>query len=456
MLRHRNMGAVEDSSHNGPSVLGHEPSIATPRMQPSEDSIDTRMAHKNAELERALAVAREEQDALRKALAEVREQRQADQDTIQRLEHQLGPTLPSGSEAPSRASRGSSGHWRDSDDDEDEDLVRQNHELCHKLGQRQEQLASENALHHDDPVRPSSPEGTEDMRLRLHAAEKESQERLQQLLSLKSSISSLTRTDPQVTDGELVDSFSQLANRIREWTISNFRRSKMESNNILPETSTILRYIMPDFEELLATDRLAFFQAVTANALMQIFQEPLIVGIPSVGEIGNIRSFAGRLQYLGLTEFGEWRLATIRLLECKETQRHPLRQGKEHILHELAGEISRLLWTLTAVIITTDAYKILDGIVSTAIELQRTLALQKARYKVLFYRNQDIRMHFDDRTMEAINDIEGIVDDGSDMNIDRTFSFCVFPGLIKFGDEWGQHPEVSNVLLKARVCSSVG
>jgi hypothetical protein len=447
------MGAVEDSSHNGPSALGHEPSNVTPRPQPSEDGIDIRMAHKVAELERALAVAREEQGALRKDLADVRERRQADQDTIQRLEHQLGPTHRSGSEAPSRAS---SGHWRDSEDDEDEDVVRQNHELCYKLGQRQEQLASEDALHHDDPVRPSSPEGTEDLRLRLHATEKESQERLRQLLSLKSSISSLTRTDPQVTDGELVDSFSQLANRIREWTISNFRRSKMESNNVPPETSTILRSIMPDFESLAATDRLAFFQAITANALMQIFQEPLIVGISSVGEIGNIRSFAGRLQYLGLTEFSEWRLATVRLLECNETQRHPLRQGKEHIRAQLAGEIRGLLWTLTAVTITTDAYNVLRGIVSSAIELQRTLALQRATYQVLFLRNQDTRMDFDDRTMEAINDLEGIVDEDSDMNIDRTFSFCVFPGLLKFGDEWGQHPEVSNVLLKARVCSSVG
>jgi hypothetical protein len=337
-----------------------------------------------------------------------------------------------------------------------EDVVRQNHELCYKLAQRQEQLVSEDTLHHDNLEGPSSRAETEDLRLRLHAADKESQERLQQLLSLKSSISSLTRTVPQVTDGELVDFFSQLANRIREWTISNFRRSKMESNNVAPETSIILRSIMPDFEGLAATDRLAFFQAVTANALMQIFQEPIIVGIPSVGDLAGIRSFAGRLQSSRSIEFREWRRATIRLLEGNEAQRHALGHGKEHLLHQLAEEIKQLLWTLTATIITTDAYGVLLGILSTATELQRTLALQRARYEVLFFSNRDTRIAFDDRTMEAINDLEGTMDEGSDMNIHRTFSFCLFPGLLKFGDEWGQHPEISKVLLKARVCSGLG
>jgi predicted nucleic acid-binding Zn-ribbon protein len=94
MLRHRDMGVVQNPSQN------------TPRPEPSKDGIDIRMAHRVAELERALAVAREEQDALQKDLVEVRERRQADQDTIQRLEHQLGPTHQSGSEAPSRAPSG--------------------------------------------------------------------------------------------------------------------------------------------------------------------------------------------------------------------------------------------------------------------------------------------------------------------------------------------------------------
>jgi hypothetical protein len=456
MLRHRNMGLVGNARHDGPLSLGHEPSNAAPQPQPSEDSIDVRMAHRVAELESALAVAKDEQDALRNDLVEVREQRRTDQDAIQDLERRLGPPHRSASQTPSRAS---SGHWKDSEDDADEDVVRQNHELCHKLAQPQEGLARGDALHHNHLERPSSEE-TEHLRLRLHTAEKESQERLQQLLSLKSSISSLTRADPQVTDGELVDSFTQLANRIREWTISNFRRTKMELSDVSKETSTILRSIAPDFENLAATDRLAFFQAIIAQALMQIFQEPLIVGVPLAHQLPSqlvgIRSFTEEFQDPMSAEFSEWRRATIRLLERSEALKDLLEYTKDSLLHRVAGEIRQLLWTLTAVIITTDAHGRLLGIVSTVIELQRTLALQRANYEVLFFRNGDTRLDFEDQTMETINDLEDIVNDDSVMGVDRTFLFCVFPGLLKFGDEWGQHHELSNVLLKARVCSDGG
>jgi hypothetical protein len=65
---------------------------------------------------------------------------------------------------------------------------------------------------------------------RLHNSEKEAQERLQQLLDLKHSISSLTRAESQVTDNELVEKLGQLYHRIREWVISNFRRSKLGAN----------------------------------------------------------------------------------------------------------------------------------------------------------------------------------------------------------------------------------
>jgi hypothetical protein len=450
ILKHGNMG-VENAGHAGPSSVSQEPSNASVRPQPSADGIDIRMAHRVAELERALAVAKEEQDALREDLAKVKEQRQTDQDTIEHLEQQLDHTYRSAPRTPSRAS---SGHWRDSEDDADEDAIRQNHELCYKLAERQEQLACEDALHHNNLERPSSREESEDLRFRLHTAEKEGQERLQQLLSLKSSISSLTRLDPQVTDGDLTESFSQLANRIREWTISNFRRSKVELSNIPPDTRTVLRSITPDYENLLAQDRLALFQAIVANILMQVFQEPIVVGIPSVGPLAGIRSIAEKLQEPGFSEYSEWRRATIRLLESCSEQKEDIQQKRKHLLLESAGEVRQLLGTLTSVVLTSDAHDALLVIVSTAIELQRTLAMQRARYDVVFFRGT--RTAFDDRYMETINDVEGNVDENSDMGIDQTFLFCVFPGLLKFGDEWGQHPEISNVLLKARVCSGVG
>ncbi|PWO31377.1 hypothetical protein PtrARCrB10_00109 [Pyrenophora tritici-repentis] len=58
--------------------------------------------------------------------------------------------------------------------------------------------------------------------------------------------------------------------------------------------------------------------------------------------------------------------------------------------------------------------------------------------------------------MEAINDPDPSADEDSDMDMDHTLKFCAFPGLVKYGDEQGQYPDMRNVLLKARVCSGVG
>ena len=118
-------------------------------------------------------------------------------------------------------------------------------------------------------------------------------------------------------------------------------------------------------------------------------------------------------------------------------------------IHRLTGEASHILFTLTSVSLAPNAQSTLAGMLKDAMGLQRTLALQKARYKLLFFRRQDDNMQFDDRTMETVNDIDPAMED------DRKFLFCAFPGLIKYGDEWGEHSEMSNIVLKARVCSGV-
>jgi hypothetical protein len=454
MLRHRNMGTVDDARRDGPSAPHQEPLNAAPPPQSSENGMDVRMVQRVAELERALAIAKEEQESFKEELSKLRNQRSEDQVTIEALRHQIDETNQS---APKSPSRPSSGYWKDSDEDEDEDSMRrQNHELCFKLAQQQQEQSVAEDTHHNDLERPNAREEMEYLRVRLHAAEKESQERLQQLLSLKSSISSLTRMDSQVTDGELIESFSQLANRVREWTISNFRRSKLGLSNITPEANYNLRSILPDYKNLRASDRLAFSQAVVADALMAVFQDVIIIGMRPAGLLADIKRFANQIQNPGFSEFSEWRRATIRLLESSSEQQAEMRQIKETLLHTIARAVQHSLQALTSITMTTDAYDVLLSIVSTAMELQLTFSLQKARYEVVFFSNHDTRVDFDDRTMEAINVLEGTVDEDSDMHIDRTFRFCVFPGLIKSGDEWGQHPEISNVLLKARVCTGAG
>ncbi|KAI4712209.1 hypothetical protein J4E89_002474 [Alternaria sp. Ai002NY15] len=380
------------------------------------------MAHRIADLERALAIAKEEQNLAREELSRSRQYREADQDTIEELRAQLAQSVSNADTVPT--------------------------------AQLEERLASHDRTHQNRLERPQSKGEADDLRLRLHAAEKESQERLQQLLALKSSISSLTRMDSQITDSELAESFSQLANRVREWTVSNFRRSKLNLDSLPKETQEVLSALNPLYSvNIRSTDKLALYQAIVSHSLMQIFDAPIVFGLPSTGPFATLRPLAEHTRHLGTT-YREWVRATVQVLERSEAKRD-VDTEREASLHRLTGEISHILFTLTSVSLPPSAQSVLTGILKDAVSLQRTLALQKARYLLLFFRCHDASMQFDDRTMEAVNDVDRAVEDGTDMDVDRRFLFCAFPGLVKWGDEWGEHAEMSNVLLKARVCSDV-
>lgn len=334
---------------------------------------------------------------------------------------------------------------------ESEELVRQNHELRCRVAQMEEQLFPDRTRQGTE--RPKAPEEVSDLRRRLHVAEKESQERLQQLISLKSSISSLTRVQSQVTDGDLMSSFSELANRVREWTVSNLRRTKLNFDNLPKETEDTIHALYPQYRNgIQGADKFALYQAVVSNSLMDIFQIPLVFGLPA--SLAAIQTFASQVQDGGAA-YCDWKRATIQVLESSSVQKD-IAKERERLLHRILGDICHLLFTLTSTTVTSSAQTALHGILKSAVELQQTLALQKSRYELLFFRSPGAPMHLDHRTMEAINDVDSTTDDDAAMETDRTFLFCAFPGLVKHGDEWGEHLEMSNVLLKARVCSGFG
>lgn len=465
------------------------PSIAPPLQDVALDinskgaeeiAVDTRMADRVAELERALSLAREEQNALREALEESKRQREEDRGTSGRVyrEHshspdstredlQRGATSDGGSHdedldrwSDSRSSRKSldTANRRPSSSHSHDDLLRQNHDLRYKLAHLQDRLVSQDAAYRAnlEHTRSHGQSDLNELRTRLHATEKESHERLQQLLSLKSSISSLTRADAQVTDSELSDAFDVLANRIREWVISNFRKTRLDVGHLPAETVRALRAVTPAYESIESTDRLALYQAIVSNEAMQIFDEPIALGLPHTGSFGALRVFAESMENAS-AEYREWRRATYRLIEGNKESLTMLQRNKSEVLHRIGASISRLLCTLTSVELSSNAMSALMGILDTAADMQRTFALQKARYQVHFFRNPGSERHmaFDERGMEPVNDLDNMMDHDEDSrSTERQFMFCVFPCLEKSGDEWGNNVQVINVLRKARVCCS--
>ncbi|KAF9698092.1 hypothetical protein EKO04_003531 [Ascochyta lentis] len=334
-----------------------------------------------------------------------------------------------------------------------EDLVNQNNDLRHRLVELQDQLNAQSARQFLEPMHNEA--DWEALVLRLHEAEKESHSRLQQLLSLKSSISSLTRTDSQVADSELAEAFVQLANRVREWTVSNYRRSKMNLVDAPFATTELLKSIKTDYEELSATDKLALYQAVVARFLMRIFDELLVFGMPGWGMYAGVRAFSAEMQDVG-TEFCEWRRATLRVIE-KNQHGRAFPEQKNETVQELVNGLEAILLSITSTRLTSSARATLSGILNTAVELQRTLCLQKAQYRVLFFDTLEHRNHhLDDRTMEPVNDPEYSMEEGNDQQAERRFGFCVFPCLEKLGHVVGADTGLGHIVFKARVCCGVG
>lgn len=434
---------------------------------PNDDGPSDPGAQRIAELEQALATALEEQNTMREELAKLREHGQVYRETIEEYRRTLASTYvqsPPGAFPPDPrpASALSNSHDdqstpRRSINPPREDLAEQNDHLRTKVVQLQDQLMTQDAMYQSllEHRRSRAESDWDELTARLHSTEKESGERLQQLLSLKTAFSSFTRVESQVADSELSETFSQLSNRVREWVISNYRRAKINLNDLPQDTTEILQDTFPSYKTIDPANRLALFQAIVSAALMHVFDEVLFFGLPEIGPLASLRQIATIIQNTG-AGYQNWRHCTIRSLQESDAI-HTTKEEKARQIDRLAFEISRHLHAITSVALSSEARLALDSILSATVELQNTLLLQKARYKVDFSREQNgVKPSFDDQRMEPINELDEYVDDQGDVVVDRVVAFCVFPCLEKFGDEYGEHTEVSNVLVRARVCCSIG
>ena len=434
--------------------------------RPSEDEGSKAASQKIVDLEKALATALQERNAMKEELAtKLREHEAVYRETVEEYRRQLAETYqlqsPPGALHPgSRPISSRSNSYEDdsmpggSEAQSRSDLQGQIDNLRSQILQLQDQLMTQEATHQSilEQKRVRDQTEWEAMAARLHAAEKESQERLQQLLSLKSAFSSLTRAESQVTDSELSETFIQLSNRVREWVVINFRRTKLDLNDLPPATAKALGDVLLDVKEISPTDRLALFQALVSSAMMRIFREPIFVGIPELSPLASLRNVAAIMRTAG-SDFQTWRHATIRALQNSEA-RHALEEARKQMLHHLAAEC---IASIPSTSIPQEAQAALESILNTAADFHMTLIMQKAQYQVRFFKNQtNSTMGFDHDRMEPINEVDDYVDEEGDVVVDRTFMFCVFPCLEKFGDEHGKHSEVSNVLVKASVCCSIG
>jgi hypothetical protein len=445
-----------DSSSSRPSTP-EERVHQRPRNTSVGDHKELTAADRISELERALAAAREEQDILRAEVDRARKQGYEYKDNGADSLRVLGSRSP----PPGSPAVESQREFEKEKEDpapwmrERLALIEQNYELRGKATELQEKLVEQEVLFKARIERGLSQSESDwnELTRRLHHSEKEAQERLQQLLDLKHSISALTRMDSQVSDADLVERMGQLYHRTREWIISNLRRSKLDFSSVSGEMAKAFEAITPNYSNTDSTQKIPFYQAVVLSNMMYIFKEPVCIGLPETGPLATLLQLARYIHDSG-SNYREWRRTTIRAIENSQAKAI-LAEGRDRLLHQLSLHIQNQLFSISGIELASSAKPSLFAILQYAADLQHMLLLQKAQYNVRFFRyTADQHMVvFDPATMVSINDED---DMDEDMYGDRKFEYCVFPMLEKFGDEVGENLQVSNVLLKARVCCGVG
>ncbi|KAF2839631.1 hypothetical protein M501DRAFT_1056974 [Patellaria atrata CBS 101060] len=290
---------------------------------------------------------------------------------------------------------------------------------------------------------------------RLHTAEREARMYEEdarayhaQLMELKTSISSLTRVDSQVTDREIVEVLGHLHHRVREWVISNFRRSKLRTEGLTGLTGELVRSVAPGYGMGTGTPsgaKIAVLQGIVARQVVGILRDEHLFGLPREGALGQLHSL---FEYLHATkspgDFQQWRAATYTILQ-KDGDR-TLETTAAVLVDTLVSQTERIIHDLTgADQFSKETRAQLHSIIQQVVELSRTLIQQHAQYRVIFppSRNEKEELVFDHTGMEAFAAEETEEDE---MEAVKKVYCITFPGLEKLADSGRAH-----LLVKAKV-----
>lgn len=284
-----------------------------------------------------------------------------------------------------------------------------------------------------------------------------------QVRGLKEWVSQSTRSDGTgaVTDDELRNRMERLGNELQNWVVGAFRKGRVDLTRGVTDEEVVR--LVPMFEEVVATSKVHLLQSLVSRVLVEEVFDRYFVGLSDeqAGQIAQVeRLLASFGMCLGWDErsrltgtasspgpVNQWRSQTLALLKREAGER--LQAGTTQITDNIIRKVNGLLDTITGTTANEIRNQGLRGLVTSAIELSRLLAVQKAVFKVFM---PDILPHqrtiFDPATME---DLGGEDDEGLE---EREICCVAFPGIMKRGDGGGGHLQYHNVISKARVLCS--
>jgi hypothetical protein len=265
------------------------------------------LALKNRELEDALQYTRREQARMQEELEQYRQQAGLYEEDIRaykeesRQDHEVG-SRPTSSCSFLEQERNleligladEREFWKRRYGEVNQDRARQEKDLRAQLAMRKEwEMKTMNLTADLDRAQRSNHEAQR----HLDHRNDEIRELQRQVLDLKRSISTSTRTEGQVTDDVFREHIQRLGHDLQNWIINNFRRAKLGRSSLfsslfktdcfVTDMSTLselsksaIQSAVPTYKSLILSNRLAVIQAFVSKILVDEIFQCLFFGLP--------------------------------------------------------------------------------------------------------------------------------------------------------------------------------
>ncbi|KAH7040093.1 uncharacterized protein B0I36DRAFT_5553 [Microdochium trichocladiopsis] len=319
----------------------------------------------------------------------------------------------------------------------------------------------------------------EEMRDALDAMRRDLAAREEEVLSLKGHlakmkqwISASGKMEDQTSDQEFADMMMKLMNGLQNWVISHFKKARLgrrdysrhntkfmeirmadgpmmcrvEISSTDDDVVGELARLVPMFVQVASQSKLALLQSIVSQIMVELVFQPYFPGLP---DDQNRRLRQHEDDLAAMTEaINQWRASTLALIRKHSTE--AIRQHSASLLDNSVARLNQILDSITDANTTDMRDQAARALLSNAMELAQSLALQKARFtvKIPSVLPQE-HVTYDQSTME---DTGG--EDDDDL-IGRPVLCIIFPALVKNGDAAGEHLHFENVICKAKVlCTS--
>jgi hypothetical protein len=204
-----------------------------------------------------------------------------------------------------------------------------------------------------------------------------------------------------------------------------------------------MEYLRPIFQSYEPSLKLSAIQAVVVCYLVEIFQEPLLFGLPNQGDWRRyLRKATETLpSVLEPAIFNKWRSFSLDVI--RKSGR--VQESVESASRSMSEIICIVLSTLTGVEDFETQIPSLTTIVNRAVSLSHLYRVQRAEYDIIL---PSPGTRFSHVNMEEFS-LDG------DSNAELKVKCATFPFVVKRGDENGENAQLTNIIVKAKVlCKS--